>query len=68
MSVQILTLVVDCRDPRHQADFWASVLSYELTERNKDEFKVGDRDGHGASLYFMRVPESLVNGVRSFPR
>jgi glyoxalase superfamily protein len=31
-----------------------------MTERNRDEFKVSDRGGEGASLYFMQVPEPKV--------
>jgi hypothetical protein len=67
VSAQILAVVVDCRDPRRQAAFWATVLSYEMTERNKGEFKVSDPDGQRGSLYFMRVPESRVVKNRLHP-
>jgi hypothetical protein len=50
-------LVLDCRDPRSQAAFWAKVLSYEMTERNRDEFKVSDRGG--------QVPTSPVLHARA---
>jgi Glyoxalase-like domain len=60
MAAQILAMVVDCRDPRRQAAFWGAALSYEVTERNRDEFKVSDRGGERGSLYFMRVPEPKV--------
>ena len=60
MSASIFSVVVDCREPRPQAEFWASVLSYDVTERNPDEFRVSDPKGQGSALYFMRVPEAKV--------
>ena len=56
MSAALLAVVVDCYDPRRQAEFWASALSSDVSERNPDEFTVGDPAG-GLPLYFMRVPE-----------
>src|ERR1700682_1912071 len=58
MSVTVLTVVVDCADPRRQADFWAGALAYDVQERNADEFQVSDPTGVGAPLYFMKVPET----------
>ena len=60
MSVTILAVIVDCRDPRRQADFWAKALAYQASQRNPDEFQVSDPAGGGASLYFMKVPEAKV--------
>ena len=57
MSASLLAVVVDCSEPRRQADFWTEVLSYEVVERNVDEFLVRDPAGLAAPLYFMRVPE-----------
>ena len=57
MSLSLLTVVVDCRDPRRQAGFWAEALAYEVSQRNSDEFQVRDPAGIGGSLYFMKVPE-----------
>jgi len=57
MSASLLAVVVDCREPRHQAGFWSTVLSYEVVERNVDEFLVRSPDRAAAPLYFMRVPE-----------
>lgn len=56
MAASLLAVVVDCRDPRPQADFWAQVLSCEVVERNTDEFLVGDPAGRATPLYFMRAP------------
>ena len=57
MSVSLLAVVVDCHDPRRQAEFWAQALAYKVSQRNPDEFQVSDPTGAGRSLYFMKVPE-----------
>ena len=57
MPVSMLTVVVDCRDPRREAEFWARVLAYKVSQRNRDEFRVSDPAGAGGSLCFMKVPE-----------
>jgi Glyoxalase-like domain len=63
MSSSLLAVVVDCQDPRMQADFWARVLNRTAVERNTDEFLVSDTAG-SASLYFMKVPEPKVGKNR----
>ncbi len=60
MPTSLLAVVVDCREPRAQADFWAKVLASTVTQRNIDEFLVGDPAGSGTPLYFMKVPEPKV--------
>jgi hypothetical protein len=40
LAVSLLATIVDCQDARSQADFWATVLSFQVTERNTDEYKV----------------------------
>jgi hypothetical protein len=57
MSSSVFAVVVDCQDPRRQADFWSKALSSDLTERNTDEFLVTDPAGRFTPLYFMAVPE-----------
>ena len=64
MSSSLLAGVVDCRDPRAQADFWSKVLSYGVVERNADEFLVSDPGRTAAPLYFMKVPEPKVGKNR----
>ena len=64
MAASLLAVVVDCRDPRPQADFWGEVLSCEVVERNTDEFLVADSAGSATPLYFMRVPEPKVGKNR----
>jgi predicted enzyme related to lactoylglutathione lyase len=57
VSLSLLAVIVDCRDPRRQAEFWAHALAYRVSQRNPDEFLVSDPAGTGGSLYFMKVPE-----------
>jgi len=64
VPVSLLAVVVDCRDPLRQAEFWAQVLAYKLSRRNPGEFQVSDPAGVGGSLYFMKVPEPKVGKNR----
>ncbi len=64
MSLRMLTVVVDCAEPRRQASFWAAALGYDVRERNTDEFLVSDPAHAAAPLYFMRVPEPKVGKNR----
>ena len=64
MSMSLLTVVIDCDDPRRLAEFWAGVLDYELTRRNPEEFQLRDPKGIGGALYFMTVPEPKVGKNR----
>jgi Glyoxalase-like domain len=52
------------RDPLRQAEFWAQVLAYKVSQRNPGEFQVSDPAGVGATLYFMKVPEPKVGKNR----
>jgi predicted enzyme related to lactoylglutathione lyase len=60
VPVSLLVVVVDCRDPLRQAEFWAQALGYKVSQRNPDEFQVSDPAGSGGPLYFMKVPEPKV--------
>ena len=59
VTASLLAVIVDCRDARKQAEFWAAALSQAVTERNPDEFEVYDEaaDRSATPLYFMKVPE-----------
>jgi len=64
VSASLLAVIVDCHDPCRQAEFWAGVLAYQVSQRNPDEFLVSDPAGAGGSLYFMKVPEPKVGKNR----
>jgi hypothetical protein len=64
MTARLIAVIVDCADPRSQALFWSQVLGYEATERNTNEFLVGDPKGADTPLYFMQVPEPKVGKNR----
>ena len=57
VALSVLAVIVDCQDPRRQAEWWAQVLGYEVNQRNPGEFQVSDSAGSAGSLYFMKVPE-----------
>jgi Glyoxalase-like domain len=57
LPASILAVTVDCGDASQQAQFWSTVLSRTVVERNPDEFLVSDATGRTVPLYFMNVPE-----------
>jgi hypothetical protein len=64
MTLNVFTVVIDCADPRLEAAFWAEALSYEIRERNTDEYLVSDPAGKAFPLYFMKVPEPKMGKNR----
>jgi hypothetical protein len=58
MARSLLAIVVDCRDCLSQANWWASALDHEVSERNPNEYEVSDPSSSGTPLYFMNVPEA----------
>jgi hypothetical protein len=64
MAAKLFTVVIDCKDPRRQSEFWSEALAYTMRERNTDEFVVSDPAGMGFPLYFMKVPEPKVGKNR----
>ena len=58
MTTSLLAIVVDCRDSLSQAKYWATVLGYQVSERNTKEYEVSDTSRSGTPLYFMNVPEA----------
>jgi len=64
MSASLFAVVVDCRDPLRQAEFWALALAYQVNRRNPDEYQVSDPGGGAVSLYFMKVPEPKASKNR----
>jgi hypothetical protein len=45
VPVSLLMVVVECGDPRREAEFWARVLAYKVSQRNPDEVRVSDPTG-----------------------
>jgi Glyoxalase-like domain len=64
VPVSLLMVVVECGDPRREAEFWARVLAYKVSQRNPDEVRVSGPTGAGGSLCFMRVPEPMAGKAR----
>ncbi|HET6910980.1 MAG TPA: VOC family protein [Mycobacteriales bacterium] len=54
-----MQIAVDCSDPARLAEFWASVLDYEVLRVDEDGERafVSDPAGTGPKLLFHRVPE-----------
>jgi catechol 2,3-dioxygenase-like lactoylglutathione lyase family enzyme len=54
-------LTFDCRDARAVARFWQEALDYDLTDHSEGgdiEIELKPKDGSGANLLFLQVPES----------
>jgi hypothetical protein len=64
VSLSLLSVIVDCHDPRRQAEWWAQALANQVSQRNPGEFQVSDPAGARGSLYFMKVPEPKVGKNR----
>lgn len=64
MGLSLFAIIVDCQNPRRQAEWWATALARQVSERNTDEFQVNDPQVGGPSLYFMKVPEGKVTKNR----
>lgn len=63
MTLKIQALTIDCKDPDALANFWASVLNYEITYRSPEDeteerevviSKPGEPD---RDLLFIQVPD-----------
>jgi hypothetical protein len=67
ISASLPAVVVGCRDPARQAEFWAQALAYEVSQRNPGEFQMSDPAGSGTSLYVMKVPEPKAGKNRLHP-
>jgi catechol-2,3-dioxygenase len=57
MGSRFTELVIDCRDARRVADFWAAVLDYKVLESTDELVQIGAADGSGPTLAFAPVPE-----------
>lgn len=55
MASRLTEIVIDCRDPRALAAFWAQVLGYAPVSENDDEVEIAEG-------------ERTVEAVRARPR
>jgi predicted enzyme related to lactoylglutathione lyase len=57
MAVRFYQLVIDARDPRSLARFWAAVLDQQVLFEADDEVIVGSDEHRYPGLCFVPVPE-----------
>ena len=57
MAVRFYQLVIDARDPRAIARFWAAVLDQKVLFESDDEVIVGSDEHRYPGLCFVPVPE-----------
>src|SRR5947207_2766414 len=57
MAVRFYQLVIDARDPRSIARFWAAVLDQQVLYESDDEVIVGSDENRYPGLCFVPVPE-----------
>jgi hypothetical protein len=62
VSVSLPSVIVDCRDPRRQAERWAQVLAYRVSQRNPDEFRMSDLAGLFLSCRSSPRPAHMKSG------
>jgi predicted enzyme related to lactoylglutathione lyase len=58
MAVRFYQLVIDARDPRSLARFWAAVLEQRVLYEADDEVIVGSDEHRYPGLCFVSVPEA----------
>lgn len=58
MGLLVDWLAIDCADPAALARFWGEALDYKtLPGDDPDEAAIVPKEGRGAQLLFLRVPE-----------
>jgi hypothetical protein len=61
MALTLSTLVIDCADPEHLADFWCAVLGWtRLGIEDDGAVEIGVADDPGPRILFEPVPEPKV--------
>ena len=60
MPSRLYAIVVDSRDPRRLADFWAAVLDFRIVYEAQDEVGVARDDDTYPGLIFVLVPDHKV--------
>jgi predicted enzyme related to lactoylglutathione lyase len=64
MSVSVVCVTVDCRDPRRVAEFWAEVLDWRVAHVTDGGAVVQAPDRDQPYLEFIVVPESKTQKNR----
>ncbi len=57
MASRIVTLTIDCADPKRVADFWCVALGFELKDIDEYGVEIADPAGAAPPLLFIVVPE-----------
>ena len=58
MPLRVRNVVIDCKDPKGLAEFWAGVLeSYQMQGSGDDWAAIIDRSRQNPRIYFQKVPE-----------
>jgi predicted enzyme related to lactoylglutathione lyase len=57
MASRFTELVVDSAEPEKLAEFWAEVLGYRVTERERDSAFIEGTEDAAPGIVFVRVPE-----------
>src|SRR5215216_1456387 len=57
MPCKFTELVIDAADPRSQAEWWASVLGYQILDADDNVVEIGSARGAYPTLVFAKVPE-----------
>ena len=56
--MRVRNVVIDCRDPKGLAEFWAAAVeSYQIQGSGDDWAAVIDRSRQSPRIYFQKVPE-----------
>jgi hypothetical protein len=67
VPLSLLAVIIGCHDPRRQAEWWARVPAYKVSQRNPDEFLVSDPADASQALYFMKAPEPKARWPATSP-
>jgi predicted enzyme related to lactoylglutathione lyase len=58
MPLRVRNVVIDCKDPKGLAEFWAAVLeTYQMQGSGDDWAAIIDRERRDPRIYFQKVPE-----------
>ena len=60
MTSRIDVVEIDASDPPRLAAFWCAVLDWIVVDQEDDDRSIGDADGQGMRIDFIKVPEEKV--------